>query len=363
MVLLLFLHHEYIQEYTSLSSFEIYTLSMCYSHLFFEQIASHFKTGKIHAIPKDSSAATELAIDLGTLYFILSYGPAHFQSLNLFSSTNSPSVKPAHVEGEEMPNASLSPEDSLPTKTTSRYVLAEVDRFLQTDDSSKSTKDRHLPFKAGALPERWAFLKDYISHWVDRLGICSTDPTIVTSSLVLAHRLCRVSLLDSDGRYDTRQRARRPILPFDMQARNPVQDLSSMCRQMQDHWTPQRATEALHGFLGDRKVLIWHLIALWDQNAKTDDPEEPLDLQDLTRLPHMFPSGITAKAGNIQMLESQVRKLYGVFTEPPEEIHVIEQQWRAISDNVSSTMPALQHKDDNRVRQFTLESYLKRIWT
>ncbi|KAK8001023.1 hypothetical protein PG991_013245 [Apiospora marii] len=201
-VTIMFLHHDYLLKHTNLGSYELYCLSLAVSDMFFEQIIRHFRTGKIHAIPIGSPQATELAIDLGTLFMLICHGPSHFQYADLVDSTDAPWTISADLEDEKAIKISKLPDNILATPEAERYLLNEIDRFF-TSDSSKMAQGRQLPFKAATLPNRWAFLKDYLSHWVNKVALCSAEPSTVTSRLVLAQKLCRLRLLDNDGNHST----------------------------------------------------------------------------------------------------------------------------------------------------------------
>ncbi|KAK7993995.1 hypothetical protein PG989_007376 [Apiospora arundinis] len=364
-VIILFLHSEYLYQHTNLSVYEIYSLCMCYSHLFFEQILAHLKSGKIHTMPKDSPAATELAIDLGTLFLLISYGPAHLRSMCRPVSIDDSSPTPACSEG----TMTRSLENPEATNNITSYIISELDRWLGPEGTGRF-QDRQLPFKARTLPDRWAFLQDYLSHWVDKVGLCSTNTPSVVSSLVLAYRLCRMDLVDTRSNRGVHHRLmnHRPTAPLSPRIPENLHYLSTLCRQMQDQWTPKKATEISHGYLADKKVVVWHLIALWDLNSRPKQEEEEessTDKQDLTRLPDMFPPAVRMQATSAQALESQLRMMHRLCTESSEEMDVIKQQWQAISHDIKLPTPVEQEwlKAYQRVRQITLESFLKRSWT
>ncbi|KAK8859919.1 hypothetical protein PGQ11_010653 [Apiospora arundinis] len=365
-VIILFLHSEYLYQHTNLSVYEIYSLCMCYSHLFFEQILAHLKSGKIHTMPKDSPAATELAIDLGTLFLLISYGPAHLRSMCRPVSTDDSWPTPGCSEG----TMTRSPENPEATNKITSYIISELDRWLGPEGTGRF-QDRQLPFKARTLPDRWAFLQDYLSHWVDKVGLCSTNTPSVVSSLVLAYRLCRMDLVDTRSNRGVHHRLmnHRPTPPLRPRIPENLHYLSTLCRQMQDQWTPQKANEISHGYLADKKVVVWHLIALWDLNSRPKQEEEEeestTDKQDLTRLPDMFPPAVRMQATSAQALESQLRMMHRLCTESSEEMDVIKQQWQAISHDIKLPTPVEQEwlKAYQRVRQITLESFLKRSWT
>ena len=364
-VTIMFLHPEYLYQQTNLSSYEIYSLSMLYSHLFFKQISDHFKSGKVHTVPPDSPAATELAIDLGTLFFLVSYGPAHLRNMYRSIEKVGLSATTACFE-DKVDTVPLSSENSQVNKKIARYIMSELNRWLGSD-GRRWVPGRHLPFKASTLPDRWAFLQDYLSHWMDRIGLRSTDTSAVVSSLVLAYRLCRLDLVDTSGSRGTCQRLiiHRPTPPLNTRMTDNLRYLSSLCQEMQDKWTPQRATETLHGYLADRKVLVWHLISLWELRSRPKQGESHSDLQDLTRLSDMFPPAIRVQVGSARTLDSKLQSLYGLCTDSSEEMDIIKQQWQAISHDLRLPTPIEQEwlGTSDRVRQITVKSFLKRIWT
>ncbi|KAK6858012.1 hypothetical protein PG995_005711 [Apiospora arundinis] len=330
-----------------------------------ERILAHLKSGKIHTMPKDSPAATELAIDLGTLFLLISYGPAHLRSMCRPVSTDDSWPTPGCSEG----TMTRSPENPEATNKITSYIISELDRWLGPEGTGRF-QDRQLPFKARTLPDRWAFLQDYLSHWVDKVGLCSTNTPSVVSSLVLAYRLCRMDLVDTRSNRGVHHRLmnHRPTPPLRPRIPENLHYLSTLCRQMQDQWTPQKATEISHGYLADKKVVVWHLIALWDLNSRPKQEEEEestTDKQDLTRLPDMFPPAVRMQATSAQALESQLRMMHRLCTESSEEMDVIKQQWQAISHDIKLPTPVEQEwlKAYQRVRQITLESFLKRSWT
>ncbi|KAK7953149.1 hypothetical protein PG988_013843 [Apiospora saccharicola] len=159
------------------------------------------RSGKAHAIPNSSHAATELAIDLGTLYLLICYGPTRLQYTDIFDSTDAPRTTWPDTKEERSNQFSRIEADSLPTYKANKYIFDQLDRFL--GPSSSESAGRTLPFKAATLPDRWAFLRDYLSHWVDKVRLNSTELSAVTSRLVLAQRLCCLRLLDSHGNYST----------------------------------------------------------------------------------------------------------------------------------------------------------------
>ncbi|KAK8062770.1 hypothetical protein PG997_014867 [Apiospora hydei] len=363
-VIILFLHHEYLREHTYLSPYEIYSLSMVFSDMFFDQISRHFKTGKIHTATRGSPMATDMAIDLGTLFLLVSYGPAHFRTRSIFNSTPGDSqatqdyINRKKVEGVFQP-----PRDASATNKSLGYILSELDQLLEPE-RSKSSKGRNLPFKAAALPDRWAFLKDYLSHWMDRVGLCSTEPSIVTSRLLLAHKLCTLELTPRDRSPSSCERLQQPMLPS-LQRPNISQELSSVCRQLQDRWTPQHELDAIHGFLGDKRVLTWHLIALWWQDTTGQRrPQDSSNQQDLVEVSSFFPASIRTQLSSTEAFELQRRNLDVLREESPHETDMIQQEWRAISEDMSLSVQRSQElaARDGRGRQITMDSFLKRIW-
>ncbi|KAK7911788.1 hypothetical protein PG985_014269 [Apiospora marii] len=363
-VVILFLHHDYLRDHTQMSSYDIYTSSLIFCHLFFEQILKYFTSGKIQSSTMNSSgAATDLAIDLGTLFFIVSYAPAHFQSQRIFGSTG------AQVENKRSADMLQAPKDlqtNAPTCETTKYVFDELDRFLGPYHS-ESTQGRCLPFKAYALADRWAFLKDYLSHWVVKVRLGSRNHSTVASSLILTHRLCHLDLLGSHGRSHIAYAVKKqPVPPLDVESSTTSQDFPRLCKQMRDNWTPQKASEAAHRLLEDRNIVVWHLMALWWKKPGPDRPGRPFVQKELSDMPDIAPSYIRVTFGHsVERVESQLQRLDGSQLETHKREEIIQQEWQSIFDEIKSRGQRKQELvgRDNKFLHVMMNAYLKVIWT
>ncbi|KAK8137108.1 hypothetical protein PG984_005048 [Apiospora sp. TS-2023a] len=361
-VIILFLHHEYIREHTDMGPYEIYNLSMAFADMFFDQISRHFKSGKIHTTPMDSPAATNLAIDLGTLFFLVSYGPAHLQTKDLLDTT--PVESSVSLDNAKSTSSESHFLRSLPGNNRAMgYIVSELDHVLKPT-RPKLVQSRGLPFKATALADRWAFLNDYLSHWVDRIGLYSTETSSVTSSLLLAHKMCCLRLPHDNRSYDTCQPLQRPF-PMNENMPRTLQELSDLCKQLQDRWTPQRASDALQELLGDRRTATWHLMALWWQNSGRERQEDtPSHQQKVAEVYGLFPMHIREHIGSAETFEPHWQEFDTLRAEAPDEMDIIQQEWQAISHDVS--LPTQRRQElagiDDRRRQITMESFLRHIW-
>lgn len=364
MVTIMFLHHDYILKHTSLGSYELYCLSLAISDMFFEQIARHFRAGKIHAVPIGSPQATELAIDLGTLFLLICHGPSHFQHTDLVNPIDAPRYTAADLADERANKILHSPDNLLATPEAKRYMLDGLDRFIASDSSKKTAQGRQLPFKAATLPNRWAFLRDYLSHWVDKVALCSAEPSTVTSRLVLAQKLCRLRLLDNDANFSTCARQEKPKSCMGADAPNSLDSLSTLCRQMQDHWSPQKALETLHGFLGDKRICSWLMLALHWLEHGPNRPERLSKSLDLIDFPDMFPLYIRFRMASVESLEFQLQSSGGTNTSAPA-MDAVKQEWQAIAEEWSLTAHRKREliEKDNRLRQVFLDTFVRTIWT
>lgn len=363
MVVILFLHHDYLREHTHMSSYDIYCSSLIFCHMFFEQVLRYFKSGKIQSSTMNSTAATDLAIDLGTLFFLVSYGPAHFRSQRIFGSTG------AQVETKRPGDILQAPKDRPTNATTSRttkYVLGEIERLLEPF-GSRSTQGRRLPFKAYALADRWAFLKDYLSHWIVKVRLGSANPSTVASSLNLTHRLCHLDLLNAHGRSHIAYAVKRQSAPpLDLKSPATLQDFPRLCKQMQDNWTPQKAFEASHRLFEDKNIVVWHLMALWWKNAGSHRPESPSAQKEMSEIPDMAPSYIRVSFGHsVERVESQLQKLDGSQSETHQREDIIQQEWQSIFDEINSRGQGKRELigRDNKFMQVMMHAYLKVLWT
>ncbi|KAK7994195.1 P-loop containing nucleoside triphosphate hydrolase protein [Apiospora arundinis] len=358
-VIIMFLHHGYLREHTNLSAYEIHCLSLGFSDLFFKQIQRYFKNGKIHSIQMGSPKATELAIDLGTLLLLISYAPSYFRSLDMFDSASDPTSTTSSIAHETSDALLEEPERISGTGETVKYVLREMDRIINPN-RAPSAQDREIPFRASGLPERWGFLKDYLSHWVSKVGLCSTEPSVVASSLMLAQKLCCMKLSPTEGRQEMCTQLQRTT-PLVTQAPNIRQDISALCQQLQENWIPRRASEAL---LGNKRVLAWNLMALWWLDPELDYPENISEADDMIDVSWLFPLHIRARLSSVKLRESKLQELSALPIISPELMETIGEQWRDISHEMG--MPEKKAwklaKGKDYGRQISLHSWLKLVW-
>ncbi|KAK7994689.1 hypothetical protein PG990_013462 [Apiospora arundinis] len=358
-VIIMFLHHGYLREHTNLSAYEIHCLSLGFSDLFFKQIQRYFKNGKIHSIQMGSPKATELAIDLGTLLLLISYAPSYFRSLGMFDSTSDPTSTTSSIAHETSDALLEEPERISGTGETVKYVLREMDRIINPN-RAPSAQDKEIPFRASGLPERWGFLKDYLSHWVSKVGLCSTEPSVVASSLMLAQKLCCMKLSPTEGRQEMHTQLQRTT-PLVTQAPNIRQDISALCQQLQDNWIPRRASEAL---LGNKRVLAWNLMALWWLDPDLDYPENISEADDMIDVSWLFPLHIRARLSSVELRESKLQELSALPIISPELMETIGEQWRDISHEMG--MPEKKAwklaKGQDYGRQISIHSWLKLVW-
>ncbi|KAK7959298.1 uncharacterized protein PG986_004152 [Apiospora aurea] len=363
-VIVLFFHHDHLREHTNLSSYELYIMTLVFSALFFDQLARHFKSGKIRAIPIGSSMATDLAIDLGTLFLLICYVPVHFPFSDIVDAEETPQNPSADIELERTNEVLQSPDDLLASHRTNRYIFDEIDHFLKSD-RHKSARGRNLPFKAATLADRWVFLKEYLSHWMDKVRICSIEPSTVASRIAVAQRLCRLELLSNDEDYGRCDRPLRLHSSMNLNAPNKLENLSTLCRQMEAHWTTRKATETLDAFLQDKRVSTWHLMLMQWLNHNPIPTKTLSESHDLIDLPNLFPIYIRFRIGSVETMEFQLLNAPGsIGTVTPEELDVVRREWRAISAEMNLPPHKLRElvEKDNRIRQTMAESAIKAIW-